>query len=334
MTGWATSATLYLVISLTIGLALSALGCPATVGIRTFDLGNNQKATAWYPTDATNERSVYYTLSFTGLGVLNADPAATCGPRPLVIFSPGYGACRTTSSFITESLARRGYIVVSLDHKDSVCALGKLPPMVDFLNVSNWTEANFADRTTDVKNLLNTLVADPKLGPAIDQTRIAGMGHSLGGYTIFGMAGGWQGWFEPRIRSVVLMAPFMTPYWTRRQVAAVSVPKLYEGGSNDLPSFLLRVPFGVYDSSAANKTLMEINAAGHLAWTNTACGASRTIKDCLNSLPTTKLVVDSLGDFLANSLEGAAPSSLLTNGSPLLSVFKTDRVPVAARARR
>ena len=281
----------------------------------------------WYPTNATTERSVYYTLSFTGQGVYNADPASTCGPRPLVILSPGYGACRSTSSYLTETLARRGYIVASLDHKDSVCAAMKLPPTVDFLNVSTWTDANFADRATDVKRALDLMLADPKLGPAIDQTKIGGLGHSLGAYTIFGMAGGWQSWYEPRIRSVALMAPYMTPYWTRSQVAAVSIPKLYEGGSNDLPSVLVRVPYGIYDASAANKTLLEINGAGHLAWTNTVCGTSRSITDCLRAAPTAQLVVDSLTDFLQFSLEGSAPSSLLTSGSPLLSVFKTDLVP-------
>jgi predicted dienelactone hydrolase len=266
---------------------------------------------------------MYYTLSFTGQGVSNANPARSCGPRPLVILSPGYGACRNTSSYIAESVARRGYIVASLDHKDSVCASLKLPPAVDFINVWNWTEANFADRAADVKNTLSIILADPQLGPMVDQTKITGMGHSLGGYTMFGIAGGWQGWYDPRFRSVVLMAPFMTPYWLRCQVAAVSVPKLYQGGSNDLPSYLLRAPFGVYDSSAADKTLMEINGAGHLTWTNLVCESTRTVADCLKTVTAAQFVVDSLADFLKYA-EGMAPSSLLTGGSPLLSRFQTD----------
>lgn len=322
-----------LVISLTIGLAItSALACPTTVGWQTLDLGNNQKALVWYPTNATTERPIYYTLSFTGQGVYNADPSSACGPRPLVVLSPGYGACRTASSFFTETLARRGYIVVALEHKDSVCAAKKLPPAVDFLNVSSWTDANFADRTLDVKRALDLMLADPKLGPVIDQTKIGGLGHSLGGYTIFGMAGGWQSWYDSRIRSVALMAPYLTPYWTRSQVAAVSVPKLYEGGSNDLPSVLVRVPFGIYDASAANKTLIEINGAGHIAWTNSVCGSARSIDECLRATPTAQFVVDSLTDFLRFSLEGSVPSSILTSGSPLLSVFKTDTVPPASGA--
>lgn len=277
---------------------------------------------------------MYYTLSFTGQGIVNADPATSCGPRPLVILSPGYGGCRSTSSYIADSLARRGYIVASLDHKDSVCT-GKLPPSVDFLNVSAWTDANFADRAADVKRTLEAILSDPKLGPATDQTKIAGMGHSLGGYTMFGMAGGWQSWYEPRLRSIILMAPYMTPYWTRRQVATVTAPKLYHGGSNDLPSFLLRVPFGVYDASAAGKTLLEINGAGHQTWTNSVCGTAQTIASCLATVPAAAFVVDSITDFLEYSQHGAAPGSILTSGSPLLSTFKTDIVstPPAAAAK-
>ncbi len=304
--------------------ASAATVCPTTLGVRYLGFGNNQKVQVWYPSAAA-ERAVAYTLSFSGQGAWNAEPAA-CGPRPLVILSPGYGGCRSTSAFLTETLARRGYVVASLDHADSMCATLKLPPAIDFFATANWNDTTFASRAAEVRTTLDLLLADPKLGAMIDRTKIAGMGYSLGGYVMFGVAGGWESWYDGRIRSAILMVPFLAPYWASARVPAVTVPKLYHGGSNDLGSVLLRAPTGVYDRSTPYRALQEIAGAGHFAWTNAICGSFTTVASCVANIPTAKFIVDSTADFLSYSLEGTPASNLLTAPSPLLSVFKSDIV--------
>ena len=41
------------------------------------------------------------------------------------------------------------------------------------------------------------MLASADFGPLIDPARIAGMGHSHGGYSIQGVAGGWASWTDP-----------------------------------------------------------------------------------------------------------------------------------------
>ena len=71
------------------------------------------------------------------------------------------------------------------------------------------------------------MLASADFGPLIDPARIAGMGHSHGGYSIQGVAGGWASWTDPRIRAALLFAPYSEPFmvqesWricTRRHVS-------------------------------------------------------------------------------------------------------------------
>ena len=95
--------------------------------------------------------------SFTGQVALNA-PAATCAQFPLVIFSHGWSGCGTQSVFLTEQLARLGYIVAAPDHNDHGCSvdgtsIGLLQvnyefPFTTFGNASSWTDQTASYRKT------------------------------------------------------------------------------------------------------------------------------------------------------------------------------------------
>ncbi len=54
-----------------------------------------------------------------GQAVRDAAPRTTGGPSPLVIISHGYPGNRYLMSHIGENLATRGFVTVSIDHKDS-----------------------------------------------------------------------------------------------------------------------------------------------------------------------------------------------------------------------
>jgi hypothetical protein len=40
----------------------------------------------------------------------------SCGGRPLVLYSPGFGSSRDGNSVLVEHLVSRGYVVATIDH--------------------------------------------------------------------------------------------------------------------------------------------------------------------------------------------------------------------------
>ena len=109
------------------------------------------KMAVWYPTSSASSSYTYSGVggNFTGMVALNA-PAATCAQFPLIIFSHGWSGCGTQSVFLTEQLARLGYIVAAPVHNDHGCSvdgtsIGLLQvnfafPFTTFGNASNWTD--------------------------------------------------------------------------------------------------------------------------------------------------------------------------------------------------
>lgn len=124
-------------------------------------------------------------LNHRKLGVnTNVPIIKSTNPFPVIVFSHGIGADKNTYSFYLKEWASRGYIVLSVDHKDIV-----YPP-------SGKTE-DFEHRNTDLKKRLGDLrvLLDFILSPTglkklfigdieIDQSRISAIGHSYGGCSV------------------------------------------------------------------------------------------------------------------------------------------------------
>ena len=103
----------------------------------------------------------------------------------------------------------------------------------------------------------------------IDPNRIGVAGHSLGGYTALGLAGGWPSWKDRRIKAVLALSPYCTPYVSKGDLAHLRVPVMYQGGTRDLGiSPTVRRHDGAYDRTSAPKYYVEFDGAGHFAWTN------------------------------------------------------------------
>ena len=58
-------------------------------------------------------------FTFKGRARRDAKPDGSQGPYPLVIVSHGYTGSRLLFTYLTENLASKGYVVVSIDHTDS-----------------------------------------------------------------------------------------------------------------------------------------------------------------------------------------------------------------------
>ena len=54
-----------------------------------------------------------------------------------------------------------------------------------------WTDQSEIDRLHDLRAVIRLIANDPQLARIVDVSRIGAVGHSLGGYTVVGMAGGW-----------------------------------------------------------------------------------------------------------------------------------------------
>jgi predicted dienelactone hydrolase len=208
-----------------------------------------------------------------------AGPAPPAG-YPMIVFSHGFTGCNTQSVFLAEALAASGYLVVAPNHADGRCgtarrsaggfSVGRPQPEASFGDAKSWSDSTYRDRLTDIKTILDTILRAPTWeGVPVDAQRIGIAGHSLGGYTALGMAGAWPSWRDPRIKAVLGLSPWCLPFTDRGDLGHLHVPVMYQGGTWDAgitPS--VRRPGGAYDQTAAPKYYVELNRAGHLAWTD------------------------------------------------------------------
>ena len=295
--------------------------CPnnLNVGYQVVTFGS-LTASIWYPT--TSPGAPYaYSPEITGSVSLNAAPAE-CGRVPLVVFSHGYGGCATQSVFITEQLARDGYIVAAPNHADAGCTKTPPPPQEPFGQPALWSDQTYIDRRNDIENVIDSLEKSAAFGTVVDTTRVAGMGHSLGGYTIMAMVGGWPTWTDPRIKSALLLSPYVQPFQAKDTVGGVGVPVMYQGGTLDIGiTPFVADPGGAYDKTPGTKFFAELQAAGHLVWTNLTCAQAGTVAACLRTVPNAVLI-DSYGFAFLDYFVEQHPSPILWGSGAGLADYR------------
>ena len=107
-------------------------------------------AAVWYPT-ASAVTAFAYSRDISSTLAKDGQPLAACGPFPLVVFSHGLGGCGTQSIFLTETLARKGYVVVGPDYHDAfLCHVDGIPAAFapasqppPILHPETWTDASY-----------------------------------------------------------------------------------------------------------------------------------------------------------------------------------------------
>jgi len=202
-----------------------------------------------------------------------AGPAPASG-FPLVVFSHGYAGCATQSKFLTEALAHAGYLVAAPNHHDALCggAAGHrfTRPQESFIEDGAWSDATYRDRAADIGALLDAVLAARSFdGVPVDAGRVGLAGHSLGGYTVLGLAGAWPSWKDSRVKAVLALSPYCEPYVRNGDLAHLNAPVMYQGGTLDLGMTpTVRRPGGAYELSGAPKYYVELNGAAHFAWTD------------------------------------------------------------------
>ena len=193
---------------------------------------------------------------------------------PLIVFSHGCGGCNTQSSALMDAFSGAGYVVLAPNHQDARCGGAArrrtAQPEESFRQPDHWNDRTYRDRAEDVEAVLDAVLREKTFhGISVDAERIGLAGHSLGGYTVLGLAGAWPSWKDARVKAVLALSPFCAPYLEKGALGHMSVPVMYQGGTLDLGiTPFVRRPHGAFDSSSAPKYYVEFNGAGHFAWTN------------------------------------------------------------------
>lgn len=207
-----------------------------------------------YPGVITRDPAVVVTLH--GRAVRDAAPMAKESGYPLVIISHGYPGNRYLLSHMGENLASKGYVVASIDHKDSTYDDQKA------------FASTLYNRPFDVLSVLNELQrlgrkeSATVWGGLIDASRTGVVGYSMGGYGVVNLLGGgltgafasantappnrlleeraaknpaYPGSIDPRIRAAIAIAPWgmQLGAWDAEGLAGIRAPVMFVAGSAD-----------------------------------------------------------------------------------------------------
>lgn len=296
-----------------------------TVGVRTLDLVNpdqvdilNSKGDkdtlydrpltveVWYPAEVSSGTEALVTyeevmgtrgdslrplipFTFKGRAVRDAAPRASEKAFPLVVVSHGYVGSRYLMTYLTENLASKGYVVVSIDHTDST------------FKDANAFQSTLLNRAKDIRFVLNEMEKlgkkDSKnvLSGKIDADNTAIVGYSMGGYGVLNVAGAgysdgmvqffggmtegstaikalaasnaeYQAQSDARIKAVVAFAPWGMErgVWDAAGLKGLKTPTFFIAGSQDDISGYEKGIKAIYEGAVnADRYLLTYKNARH-----------------------------------------------------------------------
>lgn len=297
---------------------------PHSAGYRVLHDDSGRPIAVWYPSASPERLTEYAAGGFKGRIAKDA-PALGCPGTPLVLFSHGLGGCGVQSVYVTESLARRGYVVAAPDHRDaSLCSIEPARASAyreavvqpSFLEPEKWTDRTHRDRRNDLLAAIDAVAADGQLRPIVDATRIGAIGHSLGGYAVLGLAGAWPAWKYHAVAAVVAMSPYLAPFLAHDSLKTVDVPVMYQGAVLDwgiTPA--LEGPAGAYARTRPPKYFVKLRGGTHFEWTNLICADQPDVATCLKVRPNADLIARYAIAFLDRHLKARHPLLLESSGT-------------------
>ncbi len=146
---------------------------------------------------------------------------------------------------------------------------GKSSGSPNFRNPASWNDQSFRDRYDDIEWTINYVLSNKQLAPFIDTQRIGLAGHSLGGYTVLGLAGAWPSWKDSRVKAVLALSPYGQPFASQHTLGGIGVPVMYQGGTRDYgitPS--IKRKDGMYDQTPSPKFFVEFARTGHFGFSD------------------------------------------------------------------
>jgi predicted dienelactone hydrolase len=187
----------------------------------------------------------------------------------VLIFSHALYMCPTQSRYLTGALADAGYLVIAPRHADSACSMSLRPSLwrMGAKPSMLWSDNDFRDRADDIRTVVEALSDDPHYRGIADLSRLALVGHSLGGYTVLGLGGAWPAWQLPSVRAIVALTPYSLPFLQSEGLRHLSAPTMYQAGTLD-PVFTIPLEQFGYEQTPTPKYLVKIAWANHMAWTD------------------------------------------------------------------
>ncbi|MRI00962.1 dienelactone hydrolase [Kriegella sp. EG-1] len=295
-----------------------------TIGVRTMHLTNKNQidiinskegkdpiydrpltVEIWYPANSSDKNEIVtynevmgtrgdtlrpiIPFTFKGRAIRDAKPNSSAGKYPLIVVAHGYVGSRYLMTYLTENLASKGYVVVSIDHTDST------------FKDANVFQSTLLNRAKDIRfvvdQIANLGLADSKdsLSGLIDSENIGIIGYSMGGYGVLnvggagysdglgqffgGMTGGssaistllasneeYQKQNDPRIKAVVAFAPWGMErgVWDAQGLKGLTKPTLFIAGSQDDISGYEKGIKAIYDGATnADRYLLTYKNARH-----------------------------------------------------------------------
>ena len=203
------------------------------------------------PGDASASSTEPKTFAVLGKALRDAPPVRGKS-FPLVIVSHGYPGSRIFLCYLTENLASKGYVVVAIDHTDSVTGAVKPFPSTLLNRASDqlFTIGAVEEMAKRSDHFLNGIV---------DDSRVAIVGYSMGGYGALASAGAaysktsaatrlmfravtsttgpkaaqtYQVRLREEVKAIVAVAPWgeQPPYnmWDASGLAGIKIPVLFD----------------------------------------------------------------------------------------------------------
>ena len=210
-------------------------------------------------------------------------------PFPLVIISHGYPGNRFLMSHIGENLASKGFVAVSIDHKDSTYDDQKA------------FASTLYNRPFDQLFVLNEIDRLSKPGSGsflsglVDASRSGIIGYSMGGYGVLNVIGGgysdasatfssappnrllaergatnpaFQEARDPRVKAAIAIGPWgmQGGYWDAEGLKGIRTPVMFVAGSADDVSGYEKGTRAIYQSTVnADRYLLTFINANHNA---------------------------------------------------------------------
>jgi predicted dienelactone hydrolase len=229
------------------------------------------------------------TVTLHGQAVRDAAPLTTGPAWPLVIISHGYPGNRYLMSHLGENLASKGFVTVSIDHKDSTYDDQKA------------FASTLYNRPFDQLFVLNEMERLGKAGSGsflagrVDASRAGIVGYSMGGYGVVNVVGGgyskasetlngappnrllaergasnpeYRKTMDPRIKAAIAIAPWgmVGGFWDGDGLKGIATPVLFVAGSADETAGYEKGTKAIYQAAVnADRYLLTFVNASHNA---------------------------------------------------------------------